>query len=191
MKHLISLIFILLCSSLSVAEEGDPCTSDREKFCGKINIQEGKKIIQCMNSHGKDLSQACKDHWASAKGIHEIAVIERRWGTDRVALKAKMQKACAKDIAKYCPHPKDKEEGRLCLQSKKDKLEKPCQAAFDKLQKLASDWDDINLCLVDMRKTCKNPQQVKKLGPLCLKDYNTSVSPGCEATLAKLSAKKK
>ncbi len=96
---------------------GGPCREDRMKHCSHA-MGDHSGMLQCMNDHEKDLSNACRDH--------------------KNAMNADMKSAhaaCMPDIEKFCADVKPG-QGRMrdCLRKNKAGLSQTCKDAHKNIQ---------------------------------------------------------
>lgn len=95
---------------------GGPCRDDRMKHCSHA-MGDHAKMLQCMNDHEKDLSNACREH--------------------KNAMNADMKSAhavCMQDIEKFCADVKPG-QGRMreCLKKNQAGLSQACKDAHKNL----------------------------------------------------------
>ena len=113
----------ILCAALILgtnvySAEVDPCADDVAKFCQ--SVKPGADTIQCLESHERELTDACKDYEAKMHG--------RRGEIKERAQEQKMfRQDCGKDMALFCTNA-DQASGGLvdCLKQHKNELSPTC-----------------------------------------------------------------
>jgi len=101
----------------------EACQADVEKFCKDVEPGEGR-IVKCLESHRKELSDACQA--VSDK------VGRKKAKKDKVrANVGKFEEACGGDVEKLCSDV-EAGGGRVmgCLRKNKDKLSDSCKALW-------------------------------------------------------------
>jgi hypothetical protein len=102
------------------AADKNPCSEDVEKFCKNIK-PGGGAIMDCLEEHESELSDACKDYEAKMGGRR----IEIR---EEMRERIKLHQACKDDVAKFC---RDVKPGpgvvAKCLEEHKNELSTPCR----------------------------------------------------------------
>jgi len=96
---LATLVAGLLCLGLmfgtnASAADKNPCSEDIAKFCNDVK-PDLRSIMECLEEHENELSDACKDYEATMGGSR----VESREKTRQY--KAFLQ-ACRGDVAKFC-----------------------------------------------------------------------------------------
>ncbi|MBU2573744.1 MAG: cysteine rich repeat-containing protein [Elusimicrobia bacterium] len=144
----------------SAGPGGGPCAEDTAKFCKDVKPGEGR-ITACLKEHEKELSQACLDRKAQAKGKRQARMNKKGFkggscmaeygkgfalgfrngfkmragpagGKGRKGSRAKV---CAADTRKLCEDVKPG-EGRVrdCLRQNIKKLSEGCKARQEKIK---------------------------------------------------------
>jgi hypothetical protein len=94
--------------SKASAETAGDCLSDAKKLCPGV-AAGGGKIAECLETHIKDLSDACTD----------------------VAVKAMdVKKACADNVKQHCADAQGQGAVKACMKSHVDDLSDGCKVAI-------------------------------------------------------------
>ncbi len=127
-------IFIagLFCLSLmfsphAIAADQNPCANDIAKFCK--NIKPGTSaMMDCLEKHESELSDACKDYEAQMGGSR----VEMK---ETVRDEKRFRQTCKDDIAKFCSGVNPGQGGLAgCLNKHVDELSAPCRESVKALQ---------------------------------------------------------
>jgi hypothetical protein len=122
--YLSTLIAGLLCLGLiwgnnATAAEKNPCSEDIAKFCKDVK-PDGRAIMDCLEKHENELSDACRDYEARLEGKRAEAMEQVR------QYKAFLQ-ACEDDVAKFCREANPANAGiEKCLNEHQKELSTPC-----------------------------------------------------------------
>lgn len=111
--------FCLLCAAHASAADENPCAEYIAKFCNDVK-PEGMAIMDCLEKHESELSQACKAHEAKMGGKK----VEMR---EEVREKVLLRQACKDDVAKFCRDVAPKAGGiEKCLNDHIGELSPAC-----------------------------------------------------------------
>jgi hypothetical protein len=118
------LILGLIFAAAASAAEQNPCSQDIAKFCKDIGPGR-TAIMDCLERHESQLSDACKDYEAKMEGPRvewrEVGMQQRR-----------VQQACRGDIVKFCNNVKSGRGGiAMCLKEHANELSGPCKDAVE------------------------------------------------------------
>ena len=78
----------------SAAFAAGPCADDIAKFCPDVK-SAGGAIMQCLEKHESELTEACKAHEMKMHG-------RRGESMEKVQEYAKLRQSCNTEISKYC-----------------------------------------------------------------------------------------
>lgn len=117
------LILGLMFAAASAADQ-NPCSQDIAKFCKDIGPGR-TAIMDCLERHESQLSDACKDYEAKMEGLRvewrEVVIQQKR-----------VQQACRGDIVKFCNDVKPGSGGiTTCLKEHASELSMPCKDAVE------------------------------------------------------------
>ncbi len=97
----------------------NPCSEDIAKFC-KDAKSDSRSILQCLQEHENELSDACKAHKAKM-GSKKLETREEIRATGR------FRQACKEDIIKLCKDANPAGGGIIkCLKEHEKELSGPC-----------------------------------------------------------------
>jgi hypothetical protein len=123
---LIAGLFIsgLMFGAEAFAADQNPCSEDIAKFC-KSPQYNRRAILECLERHESQLSDACKDYEARM----ENARMESR----EVAMQQmRVRQACKDDVSKFCKNVKPASNGTAaCLKEHGNELSAPCKEALE------------------------------------------------------------
>lgn len=103
------------------AANGNPCAEDIAKFCK--NVEPGA-LMDCLEKHESDLSDACRTHEEKTGGKR----VEMREEVRRIKI---FRDACKNDVAKFCRDVKPEPGGiEKCLSAHRSELSTPCSEAL-------------------------------------------------------------
>ncbi|MCX5845501.1 MAG: cysteine rich repeat-containing protein [Deltaproteobacteria bacterium] len=130
--YFVTMVVGLLCLGLMLytnasAAVKNPCSEDIEKFCK--NVKPGPRaIMNCLEEHESELSNACKEYEAKLEGPR----VERK---EEIREKIKFRQACKADVIKFCkdidPVPGGIEK---CLNEHKNELSTSCSESIKALK---------------------------------------------------------
>jgi hypothetical protein len=137
MKQLNSFYFAamvvgLLCLGLMLntnacAAVKNACTDDIAKFCKDVK-PGGGAIMECLEAHESELSDACKEYEAKMEGTR----VERK---EEVRVWTKFRKACKADVIKFCKDVDPVQGGiEKCLNAHMSELSTPCSESVKALK---------------------------------------------------------
>jgi hypothetical protein len=123
---LIGMFFIssLMFGTAVSAAEQNPCSEDIAKFCKDVKPGQ-RAIMDCLERHESQLSDACKDYEAR---------MERPRAESREVVKQQMRvrQACRGDVAKLCNEAASGSGGiTTCLRELASELSMPCREAVE------------------------------------------------------------
>jgi hypothetical protein len=126
--YLAAMVAGLLCSGLmfvtnASAADKNPCSEYIEKFCK--NVEPGMiAIMNCLQKHENELSDACKDYEAKRGGPRA----ERR---EEVREMITYRQTCMNDLARFCRETNPEQGGILkCLKSHGNEISAPCRESI-------------------------------------------------------------
>jgi Cysteine rich repeat len=125
---LATLVAGLLCMGLilgnnATAAEKNPCSQDIAKFCKDVK-PDRRAIMDCLEEHENELSDACKDYEARLEG-------KRGEATEQIRQYKAFLQACKDDVAKFCREVNPANGGiEKCLDKHADNLSTPCSASL-------------------------------------------------------------
>jgi cysteine rich repeat protein len=93
-------------------EMSGPCMADVQKLCADVPGGHGE-VMHCLMEHEANLSPACKEKMAAAKGKMEEHA-------------SKMKAACSEDASKLCPGMEGGTGLMKCLHQHDAELSKTC-----------------------------------------------------------------
>ncbi|HMK59852.1 MAG TPA: cysteine rich repeat-containing protein [Dissulfurispiraceae bacterium] len=110
----------LFCCAVAHGASTSPCADDIARFCPNV-IPGGGAIIECLEKHESELTDACR--------THEINMYNRRGERkDMIMKRVTLRKTCGQDIIKFCA---DVQPGanRIvgCLSEHEKELSAPCR----------------------------------------------------------------
>jgi Cysteine rich repeat len=126
--YLVTLVAGLLCMGLifgnnASAADKNPCSQDIAKYCKDVK-PDMRAIMDCLEEHENELSNACKAYEARLEGKRGEAAEQIR------QYKAFLQ-ACKDDVAKFCREVNPANGGiEKCLDKHTDNLSTPCSASL-------------------------------------------------------------
>lgn len=126
--YLATLVAGLLCMGLifgnnASSAEKNPCSQDIAKFCKDVK-PDRRAIMDCLEEHENELSDACKDYEARLEGKRGEAAEQIR------QYKAFLQ-TCKEDVSKFCKDVNPANGGiEKCLDEHADNLSTPCSASL-------------------------------------------------------------
>ena len=137
MKRVNSLYFTamvvgLLCLGLMLGTNAsaavkNACTDDIAKFCKNVKPGPGA-IMECLEEHESELSDACKEYEAKMGGTR----VERK---EQIRDRIRFRQACKADVIKFCkdidPVPGGIEK---CLNEHKNELSTSCSESMKALK---------------------------------------------------------
>jgi hypothetical protein len=113
----------LMFGSNASAADKNPCSEDIAKFC-KDAKSDRRSIMECLEEHENELSDACKDYEATMGGSR----VESREKTRHY--KAFLQ-ACKGDVSKFCKDVNPANGGiEKCLNEHQNELSTPCSESM-------------------------------------------------------------
>jgi hypothetical protein len=121
------LAYILLISGLMFgfdvsAADRNPCSEDIAKFCKDVKPGQ-RALMECLEEHETQLSDACKDYEARMGGARiesREALYQQMW----------IRQACRDDVTKFCNDVKSGSDGiATCLKEHASELSIPCRDA--------------------------------------------------------------
>ena len=116
------LISGLLASFGAAAADGNPCSEDIAKFCK--DVKPGRQaLMECLEEHEAQLSNACKDYEASM----ERPRMESR---EVAGQQMRVRQACKDDVTKFCNETKGGSAGMTCLKEHASELSVQCRDAI-------------------------------------------------------------
>ena len=123
--YLAVLMACLLClglmfSTYASAADQNPCAGDSAKFCK--NMKPGTSaMMDCLEEHESELSDACKDYEAKMGG-------SRAEMREAVRDEKRFSQTCKDDIAKFCKGVNPGQGGLAgCMQEHVSELSAPCR----------------------------------------------------------------
>ncbi len=126
--YLATLVAGLLCMGLifgnnASGADKNPCSEDIAKFCKDVK-PDMRAIMDCLEEHENELSDACKDYEATLGGTR----VESREKTRQY--KAFLQ-ACKEEASKFCKDVNPANDGiEKCLDEHAGNLSTPCSASL-------------------------------------------------------------
>lgn len=130
--YFVTLAVAALCLGLAfgayAAQSGkNPCSEDIAKFCKDVK-PGGGAIMDCLEKHESELSDACKDYEATMKGRR----VEK---TEEVRALAKVRRFCRDDVTRFCKDIKPGGGGiAQCLGGHENELSTPCKDSLNGLK---------------------------------------------------------
>jgi hypothetical protein len=129
--YLMTLAACLLClggvlgMDASAANQ-NPCSEDVARFCG--NIPPGPAgmiaLMDCLEEHEKELSDACRDFEAGMGG-------RRMERSEAIREKRQFRQSCIGDMAKFCNDVSPMQGGMMkCLSEHENELSAPCSQSI-------------------------------------------------------------
>lgn len=118
------LILGLMFTAAASAADQNPCSQDIAKFCKDVGPGR-TAIMDCLERHESQLSDACKEYEAKMEGPRvewrEVLMQQKR-----------VQRACRGDIVKFCSDVKSGRGGfATCLKEHESELSTPCKDAVE------------------------------------------------------------
>ncbi len=103
----------------------NPCSEDIAKFCKDVKASNRRAMMDCLEKHESQLSDACKDYEAQAENT--------RMETREVAMQQlKVRQVCKNDMSKFCNDSKLGFDGlTACLRGHGSEVSAPCKDALD------------------------------------------------------------
>jgi len=112
----------------SSAAGTNPCAEDIAKFCPDVK-PGGGAIIECLEKHENDLTEACRAHEIKMQGARS----ERK---EMVAEQIRFRQACGSDITRLCADATPGAGNIMnCLNSRSQDLSPSCSEAMKSRQK--------------------------------------------------------
>jgi hypothetical protein len=130
--YVVTVVVGLLCLGLMLGTNAsaavkNACSEDIAKFCKNVKPGPGA-IMDCLEEHESELSDACKKYEAKMGGPR----VERR---EEIREKVKFRQACKADVIKFCkdvgPVPGGIEK---CLNEHKNELSTSCSERIKALE---------------------------------------------------------
>ena len=117
----------LMFSTHVFAADKKPCAEDIAKFCK--NMKPGTNaMMDCLEEHESELSDACKDYEAKMGGSR----VEMR---EAVREEKKFSQTCKEDIAKFCKGVSPGQGGLArCMKEHVNELSAPCSESVKAMQ---------------------------------------------------------
>ncbi len=101
------------------AAGSNACTDDIAKFCQ--NREPGVTLMDCLEKHENELSEACKAFEATATGGRRMEMREQ------IRQRSKFRQACMNDMAKFCNDANPMQAGMIkCLNDHESELSPAC-----------------------------------------------------------------
>ena len=110
-------------TAVSAADQ-NPCSEDIAKFCK--DVKPGwRAIMDCLERHESQLSDACKDYEAK---MERPRMESREVGMQQM----RVRQACRDDVTKFCNDVKSGSDGiATCLKEHAGELSMPCRDAVE------------------------------------------------------------
>jgi hypothetical protein len=106
------------------AADQNPCSEDIAKFCKDVKPGQ-RAIMECLEQHESQLSDACKDYEAKMER-------PRAESREVVMQQMRVRQACRDDVAKFCNDLKPGSGGiAMCLKEHASELSLPCKDAVE------------------------------------------------------------
>jgi len=118
------LILGLMFTTAASAADQNPCSEDIAKFCKDVKPGQ-RAIMDCLEQHESQLSDACKDYEAK---MENPRVESREVGMQQM----RVRQVCRGDVAKFCNDLKPGSGGiTTCLKEHASELSLPCKDAVE------------------------------------------------------------
>ena len=148
----------------SAARADSACLPDAQRFCGNIQIGEGR-VMTCLQARWNDLSSACQQ---------EIQRIRNR--------SQELHQACAADVWQYCGNvAPGADRLRICIVSNWDNLSSTCREKVAEVSEKAQALQQN--CAADIERLCPGLKPGGGQLYLCLKALESKTSSQCRAAL--------
>jgi hypothetical protein len=114
---------LMFTAAVSAADQ-NPCSEDIAKFCKDVK-PDRRAILDCLERHESQLSDACKDYEAKMEN-------PRVESSEVVLQQMRVRQACRSDLAKFCNEVKPGSVGiTTCLKENASELSQPCKDAVE------------------------------------------------------------
>lgn len=125
---LAGLLFLgLMVGTYVSAADKNPCSEDMAKFCKDVK-PDFRSIMECLEEHENELSEACKAHETKMGG-------RRMEIREEIRERVRFRKACNDDIVKFCKDATPATGGILkCLTDHEKEISTSCRESVKKLK---------------------------------------------------------
>ncbi len=122
------LCLVLIPGTKGFAADTNPCSDDIAKFCPNVQPNDRGAIMDCLETHESELSDACKAYEERMGGSRvESREIRRQY-------KAILQ-TCKNDVAKFCKDVDPLKGGFVnCLNEHEKGLSETCRESLNRIK---------------------------------------------------------